>query len=365
MLLASYSPFPLTLLLQEKFDAFFDRIHSTRVTFFFRVIIVPLLMAAVIGVVALLCTLWIPVLVCGLVLGFLYAASVGSSLQMTSAWEPLLVVWAQIGNTIGAATSVVAFFIFSFTASTASKAEFQVILLVPIAVCIITSSTLMYWHFKYDLFEHVYRRLAYDLEVEEEQDGFPPPLLPLTRGTSADAPVYPKGDVDTLGVPLWVPWYSLGSGTNTFMTFLVLPFATYFGDADLAQTLVLSKWGVDLLGRCVALLWGYWYEDSVEPIHFELASYLLCRMVVAIVLALRLLHVVSLHRAVFLTTWCFFFFSGTFLGSLIDVVCTRCTVIGQRKAIARRNALVTYAGLLTGLCCSVALMYFTGVVDPL
>merc|ERR1719316_1619564 len=94
MLCAAYGPFPVALILQEKFDAMFDKMHSTQVTFFFRVMVVPLLMAVVLGLIALLCTVWLAVTIGGVILGFLYASTIGSSLQMTAAWEPLLVVWA-------------------------------------------------------------------------------------------------------------------------------------------------------------------------------------------------------------------------------------------------------------------------------
>merc|ERR1719191_183703 len=126
--------------------------------------------------------------------------------------EPLLVVWTMIGNTAGAATAVAAFLIFSFTASTASKVQFQLILLVPIGICILTSGILMYWHFKLDVFEHAYRRLAYDLDPDDA-----PPLLHLERGTSANKSEYLRDDVDKLGVPFWVPWYGAVAGLNQVM----------------------------------------------------------------------------------------------------------------------------------------------------
>jgi len=358
MLLISYCTFPVALLAQGKFDAFFDKLFTPRITFFFRVLVIPVFMAAIIGAIAFLCTLWVPLLSCGFVLGFMYAASLASSIQMTSTWEPLLVVWTQIGNTLGAATPIAAFFIFSFTASTATKIHFQLILLVPISICIMTSSILMYWHFKLDLFEHVYRRLSYDLP----EDDSPPDLMLLKRGTSADAPVYEKDDVDCHGVPLWVPWYTFLAGLNTFMSFALLPFATYFGDADLAQTLVLAKLAMDCMGRFSALFWGYFYGDLAEPIHAQVIIQLICRLVVGVVLALSLLHFLSLHRALFLTLWCLFFWDGCYLASQIDVVTTRCSVVGQRKAVSRKNVLCTYAGLLIGLILAVAVVQLTGMM---
>lgn len=366
MLLSVYSPFPIALYCQGKLDAYFDKLHTTRVTFFFRVIIIPLLMAGMIGVVASLCTMWIPVLVCGVIIGFLYAANVGSSLQMTSAWDPLLVVWAQIGNTLGATTSCLAFFIFSFSAAKASKIEFQLILTVPICICILTSAMLTYWHFKYDLFEHVYRRLSYDLGLAEEVSNepertseFPPSMLPLTRGTSAEAPVY-YGEVDEVGVPLFVPWYNFAGALNTFMTFMLLPFATYFGDADLAQTLVLAKFAMDFMGRFVALAWGYFYEGLQEPIHAEVIGQLIARLAAGIVCALSLFKVLILHHMVFLTVWCLFYADGSFLNSQMDLISTRCTVVGQRKANSRTNAFLGYVGLFAALWLSLAVVYFSG-----
>jgi len=358
MLLAVYSPFPVALLLQEKFDAGFDKAFTTRVTFFFRVIVVPLMMAVLIGVLALLCTTWIAVLLCGLFLGFFFAATLGSSLQMVSAWDPLLVVWAQIGNTVGATAACLAFFIFSFAASRATKVEFQVILLVPIGIICIISATLMYWHFKYDLFDHVFRRLAYDLSEDPKSEDIPS-LLPLTRGTSAEAQVYAGDDVNELGVPLWVPWYNCASAVNTFMSFMLLPFATYFGDADLAQMLVLAKFAMDFGGRLAALVWGLLYEDLREPIHAEVIFQLISRLAVGIVLALGLFDIVRLHRAAFLTLWCFFFVDGTYLASQIDILITRCTVVGQRKAVARSNAFLGFCGLFVALWTSLAVVYFS------
>merc|ERR1719161_1985395 len=191
-------------------------------------------------------------------LGFCGAASISSASQMTAAWDPLLVVWAQVGNTLGSIVPNLVFFLSSFAASQASVLEFQVVLLVPIVVCCITSGILMYWHFKYNLFERVFRRLAYDLPQDNED--LPPSMMTLTRGTSAASDtslVYAKDDVDSDGVPLWVPSYNMAAGVNAFLSYLVLPWATFFGDADLAQTLVLAKFAMDFSGRFLALVWGH------------------------------------------------------------------------------------------------------------
>lgn len=362
MLLAAYGPFPLALWLQVNFDGFFDKMHGTKMTFCFRVMALPVLMAVVLGVLAFLCTLWVAVLICGLLLGFMYASTIASSLQMVSSWEPILVVWAQMGNTVGSSTAVIAFFIFSFRAAEASTQEFRTILLVPIGIVVITSSILMYWHFKEDMFEHVYRRLAYDLLEAENaahndaaQNDFPP-LLPMTRGTSADAPVYARKEVDSLGVPLWAPWYAYAGGLSMHMSFLILPFATYFGDADLAQTLVLSKFAMDCCGRLTALIWGYLNEEA-ETRHALIIFQLISRLLALVLLALMLLRIVPLYQALFLTLWCFFYWDAAHLTSQIDIIVTRCTVVAQRKAVSRRNACVGYAGLLLALLISVGVVF--------
>lgn len=354
MLLVSFGAFAMALLLQEKFDAVFDKKYSPRHTFFFRVMVLPFFSAAAIGVLALLCDSWGTVLACGFFLGFLYAANVAASLQMASSWDPLLVVWTQIGNTVGSASAVFTFFIFSFTASTASKMQFQWILLVPIVLCIMTSSILMYWHFKLDLFEHVYRRLEYDLS---EDDNAPPLMIPLTRGTSAQKSLYQGDDVDSKGVPVWVPLYTFLHGLSFFMSFSVLPFATFFGDADLSQTLLLAKLAMDCGGRISALVWGYVFRDLAKPIHIEVTFQVICRLVVGIVLALVLLQAVSLQNELFLVLWCYFFASGTHLASQIEVLCGRCVVVSQRKASSRRNVLAAAMGKNCGIWLALAVVH--------
>lgn len=359
MLLALFTPFPVALFLQERFDALFDKAFSTRVTFFFRVILLPLGVAAILAVLALVCTFWTWVLVCGVALGFCCAASTGSSLQMTAAWEPILIIWAQIGSTTGSLTATLTFFLFSFTASKASILEFQVILLVPVAICCLTSGSLMYLHFRYDLFEHVYRRLAYDLPKDPED--FPedfPALMPLVRGSSATAPIYGEEDVDSLGVPLWVPWYNQIAGVNLFLSFLVLPFATFLGDPDMAQTLVLAKFAMDSLGQLLALAWAHFHEDEPhKPIHVQVGLQFFSRILIGIVLLLHLFKNLVIPQTTFLTLWCYFFLDEKYLLSQIGVLSTHCTVIAQRKAVARKKAFLTSAGMLIGLVCALVLAH--------
>lgn len=346
MLLAVFTPFPLALVLQEHYDAFFDKVFSTRVTFFFRVILLPLVMSGIIGVVAFVCTMRIALLVCGMFMGFCYSASISASLQMTAAWDPLLAVWAQIGNMLGSTMPALAFFTFSFIASKASVLEFQVILIVPVVLCCMTSGILTYWHFKYDLFERVYRRLAYDLESPRDD---PLAMMPLTRGTSDTGPVYTKDDVDSLGVPLWVPRYHMVACVNASISYLVLPLATLFGDADLGQKLVLAKFVMDFLGRFLALGWGHLNRELLEPIHIELGLQILSRFAVGVILLLDLFRILTLHHAGFLACWCYLFLDENIIASQIDIIVTRVSPIQQRKVGSRRNYLGTFAGILIGL----------------
>jgi len=357
MILCVFCTFPFALYLQEKFDSSFDKMFSTRVTFFFRVMLVPVVMAGIMGVLIFVCTKWLPVLICGSFLGFCYAATVGSSMQMAVSWHPLLVVWAQIGNQLGSATPVIGFWLFSFTPMEATVDQLQKVLVVPLIICCINSVILMYLHFRLEYFENVYRRLSYGLSHDDED---PPASTPLKRGASDRSDTekaYLGDDVDSLGVPLWVPKYNALAGINAVASYFILPFATFFGNANLAQTLVLAKFAMDFLGRFAILGWGHLNQDLLSPIHLQVGAQVTVRYVVAVILGLDVFQVMKLHHALFMTLWCYFFFSEKFLASQLDLLCARVTPISQRKVVSRRNVGLTYLGILIGVSVALVVQY--------
>merc|ERR1719345_231153 len=70
--------------------------------------------------------------------------------------------YAMIGNLVGGALPVVAFFIMDFGPSS-SLASFRSVLLIVPTICLASSLILGYLHVQLDLFQKSYERLGYDL----------------------------------------------------------------------------------------------------------------------------------------------------------------------------------------------------------
>merc|ERR1719162_256763 len=74
-----------------------------------------------------------PILVFGVVLGGVCAPFIGSSIQVAVAIDPILFVWAQLGNTSGMAVPVLAALFFRFSSSS-SHWELCRMLAVPLTI---------------------------------------------------------------------------------------------------------------------------------------------------------------------------------------------------------------------------------------
>merc|ERR1719324_1549081 len=101
ILLSLFLPYPAVVLLQEKADAFFDKKYSTKVTYFFRVMMLQGILA-----VASLAWMFMPqtpylVLAVGVLIGGLGGAVGSSSMQLVSTLEPELATYNRLGNQCG------------------------------------------------------------------------------------------------------------------------------------------------------------------------------------------------------------------------------------------------------------------------
>lgn len=342
MITALCIPFPIVLVLQEKFDEHFDSLFGPRQTYFFRVIAVQIILAAVFAGYALSCESEVGVLVCGVFIGSFSAAVMASTMQLMSAWDPPLTAWASVGKDIAGAMPVLTYYMLSFSASTATVRQFQTMQLFPIVLICICAVCCTGLH-SLGIWDKAYARLGYDLWDVDSEEG-------QKRQITETEPLLAASEVDSSGQPLWTPRWQFAAGYGSFMSFMLLPLVTSMGNPDLTQSLSLGKLAMDCLSRCLAALMAKTHLFGRErPSHYLLIALMLVRTILYSLLMARILHIVMLPVNIFVGLFLLFYFIGGFLASQIDVTIVRFAPVALRKSISRRGMLVNYSGLVLSL----------------
>lgn len=341
MLMALFIPYPIVLLLQEKFDEQFDAVFGPRQTYFFRVIAVQMVLAVAFAAYSLSSESPPMVLVCGVLIGFFSGATLSSTMQLMSAWDAYLAAWASLGKDVAGALPVVTYLLFGFSASGATTWEFQSMQLYPIILISLCAICLTALH-SAGTWDKAYARLGYDLWDPDDEEH--------VRQVSDTDPLLPKDEVDSSGAPLWTPKWQFATGFNTFLSFMLLPLVTSMRNADLTQKLILGKLAMDCLARCSAALVARTEVFGLaRPNHYLLVSLLSLRVALFCVLFVHVFHTSVLPVSAFIVLWNLQYFTGSFVASQIDVSIVRFAPVALRKSISRRNTLSNFSGLALSL----------------
>jgi len=349
MIAALCLPYPVLLVLQEKFDQQFDSLFGPRQTYFFRIIAVQIMLAATLAGYSLSGESPTAVLICGVMIGSFSAVAWSSTMQLMSAWDPSLTAWASVGKDAAGATPVITYFMLGFSASSATAWEFQCMQLFPIVMICLCTVGLTGLH-SAGIWDKAYARLGYDLWNDDVEEG------PARQVTESDSLLQTE-DLDSSGKPFWTPKWQSASAFNIFLSFMCLPLVTCLRDPDLTQKLTLGKLAMDCISRCVAALSANTDLFGMRtPRHDMLIAQLTLRTALFSVLMAHILSQVTVRVSLFAVLWLLFYFDGSFLDSQIDVTLVRFAPVALRKAIIRRNNLANYTGLVVSLAVDVIII---------
>eukprot|EP00747_Dinoflagellata_sp_TGD_P091618 gnl/TRDRNA2_/TRDRNA2_165126_c0_seq1.p1 gnl/TRDRNA2_/TRDRNA2_165126_c0~~gnl/TRDRNA2_/TRDRNA2_165126_c0_seq1.p1 ORF type:complete len:433 (+),score=20.44 gnl/TRDRNA2_/TRDRNA2_165126_c0_seq1:168-1466(+) len=345
-------PGVLVSLLQTYLDAYFDEAFSTRATYVFRVVVMQLML----GVVAIIWMLVPPspwfILGIGLLIGFVTACVKSSANQMVAAMDPRALAPAQLGLLLGAMISVGALFVLDFR-PTSSVATFQLAVLVVPITCVLCTGWLAYLHFRLNLFDRSFDRLAYDLPTS----GMNTPRQFSRGGSPEDDEEKPLLPTENGEIPKWVWWWCAATFYLMTSWTTLTSIGAYFGNAAMTQVLFLSKLVMHTIGGLCAM-----------PVHF-VPCYkhgawhnllVFCTVIVTFIVLMACLKLtvgVSIDRPGFLIMWGTAHFLYAFLLPLIAMTTGLYVEVIDRKAVARINTAALFGGTVAGVIVATVLVW--------
>mmetsp|Transcript_8465 Transcript_8465/g.16032 ORF Transcript_8465/g.16032 Transcript_8465/m.16032 type:complete len:428 (-) Transcript_8465:63-1346(-) len=364
MLLCLMAPKPIMSMLQQSFDAFFDKWFSTEVTYAFRVILMQLSLAAVMLAWIFSASTQAVVLVIGLLVGILGSSIISSSLQMASAMAPDLILNAKIGFSIGGMAPVLVIRWTGFGPES-PRSLFQKQLITVVAISTLAAGILGIFHIRSDIFTKAYKRLAYDLNPthqssserasesdrlvqSDDTDFFLTSGQTMVQQSSVTRGLDPAAKD---GVPAWVQYWQFAIFFMSSISMGLLSTAGFFKGAADAQRLSLLKLLMELMGRVLAMAVPLFPSFEEGPFHKVMATSVL------LVFCFSGLCFANLSRdcvpgAIFSLLWCGVFALSIFATSLADVTTGAYIEVRDRKAVARTNQKVTVSAYLFGLVIS-------------
>jgi len=369
MVAAILFPGALVSLLQYQFDAYFDRLFSTSLAFFVRVVVLQIVLAGV-GLV------WVvrpqcphTVLCVGALLGFISLAIISSSTQMIAAMDPQLTVYSTIGRMLGSLLPVVGFFVLGFSPES-SMATFRTAISAIPVICLACCSFLSYLHASTDMFQKSYDRLSDDLwhvpadlslaekhEATVDTDTEASVQHLLERRSSESSPLLRDGD----DVPSWIWIWCSYTGLSTMMSVTILGVVGFFGSAALAQTLSLSKLVTEFAGVFMSMPWPQFPSFKQGPWHKLLAAGGLSCAAQWLVLLYKMFNHSS-EPSTLLLAWIGFYLIHSAMLGHISVTIGSFVSVKDRKRVLRTNVACQNVGLLAGvsLTFAIAMQILTG-----
>eukprot|EP00747_Dinoflagellata_sp_TGD_P089262 gnl/TRDRNA2_/TRDRNA2_164257_c0_seq2.p1 gnl/TRDRNA2_/TRDRNA2_164257_c0~~gnl/TRDRNA2_/TRDRNA2_164257_c0_seq2.p1 ORF type:complete len:416 (-),score=26.03 gnl/TRDRNA2_/TRDRNA2_164257_c0_seq2:42-1289(-) len=337
----------LALVLQEYLDAYFDETYSTRTTYFFRVVLMQAALA-IVSFIWLACpqSAWF-VLMIGSLVGFLSACVNSSANQLVAAMDPTATPQTQLGHLVGAFVPAAVFFILDFHPSSSTATFRWALLCVPI-ICMCCGAYLGYLHFRHDIFDKSYCRLAYRSSLApasieqgmDRQDTETVPLLPTEDGK----------------IPQWV-WYWIA------ITFYVMNVLTivrsmgaFFGKPEFTQMLFLSHLVMGTFGGLCALPIHRVPSFLHGPWHISLASWTFVITCTFVSMCLWLYGVIPVHRALFVVVWGTSHFLLSFVTAFVALTIGMYVEVKDRGIVARRNTICLFGGTATGVAIGIAML---------
>jgi len=246
MVFCIFLPGPVVWFLQQRFDADFDTRYGAKVTYFFRLVAVQVIIACISMFWVLTSQTPYMVLGIGVLIGFCSQAVLSSAMQFVATMHPSLTAYAASGFLAGGTIPVPIFFLVGFQPNSDLQKFGMVVMVVP-AVCFVACAFLGYLHWTTTIFESTYDRLDEQStqEVLRRNDS-------LGNDTGIDT--VPLRLVSHEGeVPAWVWIWCAYNAVSVSMNVSLMALVAFFGDASLAQTLSLSKLFMDFIGAAVSM----------------------------------------------------------------------------------------------------------------
>lgn len=358
MLLSLYVAYPVVLWLQFLYDAFYDAVFSTKVTFFFRVVVTQFLLA--------LLVLWwvhlpqtpLSVLLAGFAIGFFAAALGFSGAQFYAAMEPKMLFYTELGERCGSTFPIAVFFLFGFD-PTSDLTTFGMVVLCGGVACVATGCFLSTLHFATDFFEKAYCRLARGLSTNRKDSANDQDaellLSTLQRDREVSEASKPLLPVTGDNVPAWVWLWSASLAYGAMLTFSSLSLSAFFGDVSLAQTLALVKVGSDLFGSLSAIPLRRLPSFETGPWHKTLLSILILRTYL-FAIQIAKLSGTNFSQCFFMMNWSLFHSLFTLQRSLASVTTTSFVHLKDRRNVARTNIGMISGGIVVGLLNTIAVV---------
>lgn len=355
MAFCAYLPGPLVAFLQQLLDDKFDERYSPTVTYFFRVVLLQLVLAVAALVWILMPQTPASVLVAGLVIGTLSWTVIISSTQMVVAMDPVDTGYAMLGNLVGGAMPVAAFLFFSFSPES-SLASFRLVLMTLPVICVASSVILGFMHVHLDLFQKTFDRLGYDMIPRETEElGLGPQPPRPDRQLTETQPLAPVADGK---VPSWVWAWCTYTAVSTAMSVSVVCLVAFIGKPDNAQMLAVSKLSMDLVGGVLSLMLPGLTCFELGPWHKTLA----CTGVLRLLLLFVILGVLAgwwcpyKFKPMVMSIWLSFHLLQAISIPHIGVTIGFYVLVKDRKRVLRMNTACRFAGGLVGVIMAAAVV---------
>jgi len=352
MVFCAYVPGPLVALLQQFLDTYFDEKFSPAVTYLFRVVFLQLVLATVVLVWLLMPQTPVSVLVVGVVLGAFAQTVIISSSQMVAAMDPRDTSYAMIGNLVGGALPVAAFFLFDFGPAS-SLASFRAVLLIVPFICIASTLILGYLHVHLDLFQKSYNRLGYDLTPRDvahaDEAGLQAPAF--ERQVTETQPLMSSIETERGEVPTWV-WVWCGYVcVSSVLSVSVMALVAFIGKPSLAQWLSLGKLSMDLIGGVVSLVLPRLACFEQGPMHKTLALSMVLRLAFLAVLVKVWSGAICPYKNWWLVwaAWFPFHLLHAIMLPHVGVTVGYYVLVKDRKRVLRMTTACRYVGATIGV----------------
>eukprot|EP00928_Gymnodinium_smaydae_P093668 TRINITY_DN7797_c0_g1_i1.p1 TRINITY_DN7797_c0_g1~~TRINITY_DN7797_c0_g1_i1.p1 ORF type:complete len:413 (+),score=54.03 TRINITY_DN7797_c0_g1_i1:149-1240(+) len=341
MLASLFIMFPLVQCLQAAFDASFDKMSTTRTTYFFRVVVTQMFIAFVI-----LGWMFAPqtraaVLLIGALLGFFSGAGMSSSAQLGAAMDPKSLFYSEVGNQVGSLLPVFVFPLLGFQPMSTVE-RLRLVLSTPLILIVCISFIVSYFHFGLDLFSKAYRRLSYD--IENEDGSFPRQTTETTPMlTQKGAEVGPAAS----DLERWVTLWCASLGVGGFVTFYVLSMIPLVGSAEDAQSLSLAKCIGEFLGTFFVIAFQ---QLDGGPFHVTVLLITCVRVALFFYLMYGLLYLKGpAMNAIYDVAWILFNALFSYHRTVVAVQTAAHAEVRNRKAVARMCFGARFGGIFLGM----------------
>lgn len=347
-----YVPYPCMGVLQEQLDAYFDRAYSTRTTYYFRVVVAQIVLAGL-----TLAWMFLPqspyvILALAAAIGSTVGAVNSSALQMLANVNTSLTIYGRLGMVCGGVLPALVLLLFGFEPSSSLHKLRLVLATIPVA-CVLCTVYLSVLHSGTGAFDKAYRRLSYDLDVEDLSEG------QFARQVTETQPLNP--DVAKLGVPSWVWQWVSCTGCLACLQACMVGLVGVFGSAALAQLLSVLSLFASFVGKVAALPISHVPCFKEGPWHKSFGTLMMCFAGLTAVIFARMWGAVVPAFA-FFVAWSLAMGIAEWLTSLAAVTTTSYVKVSDRKFVVRRMFLVeTTSGALGLALALLVLLQLRGV----